>query len=181
MSTTEKLLKKKRDPLSNVFDEMDVFKKLPSCGMKDDVLKWWAEHSNILPRLSVLARWILAVPAGTASSERLFSIVGLFDTVRRGNMNMETFELLTLLKSNKKAIDKFSADLLEDSSDDDDQDVNQNIDSDPKDPSDEEEESLTFDEEMSDSSSEEESDEEEDCLIKSLNGIEEHFMNIIEI
>ena len=173
MSTTEKLLKKKRDPLSNVFDEMDVFKKLPSCGMKDDVLKWWAEHSNILPRLSVLARWILAVPAGTASSERLFSIAGLFDT--------ETFELLTLLKSNKKAIDKFSADLLEDSSDDDDQDVNQNIDSDPKDPSDEEEESLTFDEEMSDSSSEEESDEEEDCLIKSLNGIEEHFMNIIEI
>ena len=89
MSATEKLLKKKRDPLSNVFEvesvgdraaqeEIDVFKKLPSCGRKDDVLKWWAEHSNILPRLSILARWILAVPAGTASSERLFSIAGLF-------------------------------------------------------------------------------------------------------
>ena len=43
MSATEKLLKKKRDPLSNVFEvesvgdraakeEIDVFKKLPSCG-----------------------------------------------------------------------------------------------------------------------------------------------------
>ena len=76
---------------------------------------------NILPRLSILARWILAVPAGTASSERLFSIAGLFDTIRRGNMNTE------LLKSNTKAIEKFSADLLGDSSEDDVEDVNQNI------------------------------------------------------
>ena len=61
-------------------------------------------------------------------------------------------------------MDKFSAELLGDSSDV--QDVNQNIESDLEEPiyaeSDGEEESLTFDEEISDSSSEKESDTEEE-------------------
>ena len=73
-------------PLSNVIDEdesvgareaqeeIDAF----SCGRKD-VLNWVA--------FSILARWIFSIPAGTASSEKLFfSIAGLFDTFRRGNI-----------------------------------------------------------------------------------------------
>ena len=69
-------------------------------------------------------------------------------------MNKETFELLTLLKSNKKAIDK-----LGDSSEDCVQDLNQNFKSDLEDPSDaQSDEEETFGEERSNSSSVEESD-----------------------
>ena len=172
LSATEKLLKKKRDPLSNVFDEeesagasaakkeIDVYMKLPLCTRKDDVLQWWADHSNILPRLSILARWILSVPAGTASSEHLFSIGGLFDTIRRGNMNTETFELLTLLKTNKKALDKFGVDVHGDSCEEDSHDENDN--NEEGDAEMEEEELLNCDDERNDSSSEEEYDSEEE-------------------
>ena len=60
---------------------------------------------------------------------------------------------------------KFSAELLRDSSEDDVQDVNQNIECDLEDPSDvesdEKEESLTFDEEIIEEESDAESEEEE--------------------
>ena len=49
-----------------------------------------------MPRLSILAIWVLGIPAGSATSEQLFSIASLFDTARRGQLNTETFELLTL-------------------------------------------------------------------------------------
>ena len=47
---------------------------------------------------------ILCVPASSSSSERLFSIAGLFDTVKRGTMSLETLETLTLLKTNQKVL-----------------------------------------------------------------------------
>ena len=107
LTATQKLIQKKRNPLSNVFDldgndaaktkaveqEMEVYKKFPPCPREDDVLEWWRTHSDVLPRLSILARQILAIPAATGSSERLFSIGGLFDTAKRGNMNPETLEI----------------------------------------------------------------------------------------
>ena len=48
---------------------------------------------------------ILAIPASSSSSERLFSIAGLFDTVKRGNLKLETLETLTLFKTNKKLLE----------------------------------------------------------------------------
>ena len=143
LTATQKLIKKKRNPVSNVFDvdgdanantkaiehEIEVYKKLPSCSRKDDVLDWWKVHENILPRLSILARQILAIPAATGSSERLFSISGLFDTVRRGSLNTETLEILTLLKANRKVIEKFGQDIEESEESDTEEDVNESVDS----------------------------------------------------
>ena len=111
LTATQKLLQKKRNPLSDVFDEggsrekeaaheIDVYMKLPPCNRDDDVLKWWQDHSKILPRLSIFARQILAIPASTSASERLFSIGGLFDSLKRSRLDPETLELLTLLKTN---------------------------------------------------------------------------------
>ena len=51
-----------------------------------------------MPRLSILARWVLGNPAGSTASEQLFSNAGLFDTAKRGQVNIEAFELLTLQK-----------------------------------------------------------------------------------
>ena len=54
--------------------------------------------------MSGIAKAVLCVPAGSVASEQLFSIAGLFDTVKRGSLNVETLGSLTLLKANQ-AID----------------------------------------------------------------------------
>ena len=57
------------------------------------------------------AKQILAIPASSSSSERLFSLAGLFDTVRRGALKLETLEVLTLLKANKQLILDYKIDI----------------------------------------------------------------------
>ena len=115
LTGTEKLLQKQRNPLSNVFDEggsgekeadreIDLYLSLPPCSREANVLRWWQEHENILPRLSIFARQMLSIPASTAASERLFSVGGLFDSLKRSRLDPETLELLTLLKTNSKVL-----------------------------------------------------------------------------
>ena len=135
ITATEKLLRSV--PRSSVFDEeqtsgqraaqeeLDIFKKLPRCPRSKDILEWWSEHESMLPRLSILAKWTLCIPAGSAASEQLFSIAGLFDTVRRGRLNTEIFELMTLQKSNQKTLETLDAG-DDDSSDEEKEDENQN-------------------------------------------------------
>ena len=62
---------------------------------------------------SEFAKQILAIPASSSSSERLFSLAGLFDTVRRGALKLETLDLevLTLLKANKQLILDYKIDI----------------------------------------------------------------------
>ena len=42
-----------------------------------DPLMWWKQHQQEFPRLARMTRQYLAVPASSASPERLFSSVGL--------------------------------------------------------------------------------------------------------
>ena len=122
VTPTEKLLRKKFDPISNVFEtkskgevaaekELDLYRSLPICTEKDGVLCWWKDHSEVMPRLATFAKHILAVPASTSSSEQLFSIAGLFDTVKRGNMGVDTLETLAMLKANQKLLMQNGIDL----------------------------------------------------------------------
>jgi hypothetical protein len=43
----------------------------------DDLLQWWKQQAETFPKLSLLAQGILAVPATSSPSERVFSTVGL--------------------------------------------------------------------------------------------------------
>ena len=52
----------------------------------DDVLHWWKMQTDTFPRLSVLARGILAIPATSAPSERVFSIAGLTIQAKRSRL-----------------------------------------------------------------------------------------------
>ena len=70
--------------------ELDLYVKMQRCERNGDVLKWWKENSVILPALSGIAKAVLCVPAGSVASEQLFSIAGLFDTVKMGSLNVET-------------------------------------------------------------------------------------------
>ena len=122
LTPTEKLLKNQSNRLSEVFDdrsrgekdaekEIEVYLKLPACSKDEKVLDWWKAHSESLPRLSEFAKQILAIPASSSSSERLFSLAGLFDTVKRGRLRLETLEVLTLLKANKQLMEDFRIDI----------------------------------------------------------------------
>ena len=64
--------------------EIETYRNHPPSPQDQSVLLWWKSRQNILPRLSVLASYILAFPASSSASERLFSIVfgivGNYDT-----------------------------------------------------------------------------------------------------
>ena len=56
--------------------EIETYRNHPPSPQDQSVLLWWKSHQDILPRLSVLASYILAIPASSSASERLFSIAG---------------------------------------------------------------------------------------------------------
>ena len=49
-----------------------------------------------------MAKDILAVPASSTDSERVFSVAGLIGTERRYNLHPENFEALQLLRASYK-------------------------------------------------------------------------------
>jgi hypothetical protein len=54
--------------------------------ISDDVLHWWKMQTDTFPRLSILAKGILAIPATSAPSERVFSIAGLTIQAKRSRL-----------------------------------------------------------------------------------------------
>ena len=58
---------------------------------------WWKEHAAQFPYLSQLARRYLAMPATSASVERLFSVAGQVVTAKRASLDPETVTLLVFL------------------------------------------------------------------------------------
>ena len=54
--------------------------------LSDDLLQWWKGQTETFPRLSVLARGILAIPATSAPCERVFSIAGLTLQAKRSSL-----------------------------------------------------------------------------------------------
>ena len=77
--------------------------------MTTDVLKWWAAHESVFPRLSRMARQYLGCPTTSASAERLFSIAGrAYDDMRQG-MDDEILEMLMWARVNRETRQKVSA------------------------------------------------------------------------
>ena len=59
--------------------------------------------------MSKLARMILAIPASSAKSERVFSVGGLIVSCRRGSLAPTKVEQLIILKENRKKVEDFKA------------------------------------------------------------------------
>jgi len=68
--------------------------------------KWWASQASNFPILSKLAKKYLAIPATSATSERLFSDVENVMIVRHTNLLPFTFEHLIFCKRNWHIIGK---------------------------------------------------------------------------
>jgi hypothetical protein len=52
----------------------------------DDVLSWWSSQRHTFPQLSMLAKTILAIPATSTPSERVFSTAGLILSAKRSRL-----------------------------------------------------------------------------------------------
>ena len=87
--------------------EMADYEKLGNPGRGADILTWWKHNQEELPLLSKLARMILAIPASSAKSERVFSVGGLIVSCRRGSLAPTKVEQLIILKENRKKVEEF--------------------------------------------------------------------------
>ena len=65
--------------------------------VKANILMWWKKHAVRFPYLSRLARRYLAMPATSASVERLFSVAGQVVTAKRARLDPSTVTLLVFL------------------------------------------------------------------------------------
>ncbi|XP_061584717.1 E3 SUMO-protein ligase ZBED1-like [Cololabis saira] len=65
-----------------------------------DPLVWWKEHKGEFPKLSVLARKYLCIPATSSPSERVFSTGGNIVTCLRSSLKPQNVDRLVFLAKN---------------------------------------------------------------------------------
>ena len=85
----------------------------PARGREQDPISWWSENELRFPIISRIAKRILAIPASSAPSERLFSIAGAINTKQRAHMGIDKLPKLTCLKHNLRTLDKLGIDLTD--------------------------------------------------------------------
>lgn len=79
--------------------------RLPQMSSADgDILAYWRSHEGTVPDLARLARRILATPASSASSERLFSAAGKTISDQRTNLSSTRAEQLLFIQQNYNAV-----------------------------------------------------------------------------
>ncbi|XP_065664664.1 uncharacterized protein LOC136086299 [Hydra vulgaris] len=95
-----------------ILSEMCQYEYLPHAKKDFPILDWWKLHSNTLPELSSLARQILAIPASSTKSERVFSSGGNVVRSSRHNLHPEKVEQIILIRENIVLLDKFGKKIL---------------------------------------------------------------------
>ena len=74
-----------------------------------DPLPWWKLHARNFPLLARVARRVLAIPASSAQSERLFSVAGQTVTKKRNSLASDNVELLVFLRTVWPTLDVWAA------------------------------------------------------------------------
>ena len=62
--------------------------------------KWWKSHEQDFPKLAIMAKHYLCIPATSAASERNFSIAGLLLQERRSCLKVDNVDDLLFLHKN---------------------------------------------------------------------------------
>ncbi|XP_034723265.1 zinc finger BED domain-containing protein RICESLEEPER 1-like [Etheostoma cragini] len=88
-------------PVADATDKVKMY-STHNHAMQDDrdVLGWWRDQQLNYPKLSVLARGILAIPASSSSSERNFSAAGRAIEQRRTALKPSTVDAILFLHKN---------------------------------------------------------------------------------
>jgi hypothetical protein len=95
---------KLRAKAASAKDELTRFAALPEQPAGTNPLEWWKLHGSMFPTLSTLARRYLAIPASSASSERLFSRLKLTATPARRNMSPDTLSMLLFVEAHRNDV-----------------------------------------------------------------------------
>lgn len=85
--------------ISEVKCEMDYYLKIPY-NSKESVLEFWSKNQNQLPKLFNFFCNIAAIPATSASVERMFSRCGNIVTEKRNCLANESIDMLAFLNKN---------------------------------------------------------------------------------
>src|SRR5205085_9294010 len=80
-------------------NEYDRYISSPVVTYQIPVLEWWRQHESEYPRLSLMVRDTLAVPATGAGVERQFSRSGRIVTPLRHRLNPETVHEIMMYKN----------------------------------------------------------------------------------
>ena len=96
------------DTYRRIDSELLEYRKLNKIDMRltnstaeyNNPLDWWRFRATEFPRLSRMARKILAIPATSAPSERVFSVAGLTITKLRSRLRPDNASCLVFLKEN---------------------------------------------------------------------------------
>ena len=65
-------------------------------------LEWWKQNALFYPRISKIAKKVLAVPASSVPSERVFSLAGNLVSKKRSQLKPEHVDKMIFLKKNFK-------------------------------------------------------------------------------
>ena len=74
--------------------EIDQYLSLPVESCNIDPLQWWKSHLPQFPKLSCLAKEILAIPGSSVSVERVFNVGRDIIGIRRNALKPETISAL---------------------------------------------------------------------------------------
>ncbi|XP_049804539.1 uncharacterized protein LOC126248000 [Schistocerca nitens] len=74
-----------------------------SCA-EGQILQWWKTHAGLFPRLSVVARRVLCIPATSAASERNFSQAGHLLSSKRSCLVSDKVDDLLLIHHNYEEV-----------------------------------------------------------------------------
>ena len=72
--------------VDSVEAELNAYTRVHQVSLDTAPLMWWKQHVQEFPRLARMARQYLAVPATSASPERLFRVAGLVKSDWRGSL-----------------------------------------------------------------------------------------------
>ena len=72
--------------LDSVEAELNAYTRVQKVALDTDPLMWWKQHVPEFPHLARMTRQHLAVPATSASPERLFRSVGFVKSDFRGSL-----------------------------------------------------------------------------------------------
>jgi hypothetical protein len=67
-------------------------------------LIWWKNWAITYPKLSVLAKSLLGIPASSCTSERIFSATGRILEERRQNLNDDTVDDILFIRNFRKIV-----------------------------------------------------------------------------
>ena len=88
--------------------EMERYEGFSNPGRNVDVLQWCKARQSVLPLLANQAKRVLAIPATSSKSERVFSTGGNFVTAKRNRLAPKKVEHLIVIKENKEKVEEFN-------------------------------------------------------------------------